>query len=73
MEGLVSFIDNLWNLLFSIIGIDFSSYTGSLPSELIQMYGYFEIGLKYIVCFMFLYLCFNFIVFLVSLGDVRHE
>ena len=62
-----------YNYISSLFLIDFSSYTGTLPTGLVEMYGYFSSFFKLVVIFYFFYLCFNFVIFLISLGGVRHD
>lgn len=70
---MLEFLNILFNYISSLLLVDFSGYTGSLPTEFVSMYGYFTSFLKLVVIFYFLYLVFNFVIFLVSLGGVRNE
>lgn len=71
MNYLVDIINSLYQYIFNLIGIDFTNYTGNLPTEFITMYGYVLDIFKLISIFFYVYLIYNFIIFLVSLGGVR--
>ncbi len=70
---MIEFLTIFYNYITTLLFIDFSNYTGNLPTEFLEMYGYFASFFKLLVIFYFLYLCFNFVLFLVSLGGVRHD
>lgn len=71
MSGLVNFLNGLFTYIKSLLFIDFTNYSGELPTEFITMYGYIETFFQIVCIFFFLYLVYNFIIFLVSLGSVR--
>lgn len=71
MSHLLDFLNAMYTYLFGLFGIDFTGYTGNLPSELIQMYTYVDKFFQILCIFYLLYLIFNFVVFLISLGGVR--
>ncbi len=58
----------IYTYLSSLFLVDFSNYSGRLPAGFIEIYNYFGSFFKLVVIFYFVYLCLNFIVFLVSLG-----
>lgn len=71
MNYLVDFLNSLYQYIFNLIGIDFTNYTGNLPTEFISMYSYVLDVFKIISIFFYIYLIYNFIIFLVSFGGVR--
>ena len=71
MSGLLDFLNGLFNYIKSLLFIDFTGYTGQLPTEFISMYGYVENFFKIVCIFFFLYLVYNFVIFLISFGSVR--
>lgn len=70
---MLDFLNIFFEYISSLLLIDFTSYTGSLPTELVSMYGYFTDFFKLVIIFYFLYLVFNSIIFIISLGGVRRE
>ncbi len=70
---MLDFLNVFFNYISSLLLIDFTGYTGSLPTELVTMYGSFTNCFQLVVIFYFLYLCFNSIIFLISLGGVRRD
>ena len=40
MAGLTNFLNGLFNYLSSLLLIDFNNYSGNLPTQVIDMYGY---------------------------------
>lgn len=71
MGGLLDFLNALYTYIWSLIGIDFTGYSGNLPIQLLEMYVYVEKFFQIMCIFYLLYLIYNFIVFLVSLGGIR--
>lgn len=71
MQGLLDFLNHFYNYVFAVIGIDFSSYTGVLPTEFITMYGYVLEFFKYFSIFALVYFMYKVLITLISLGGVR--
>ena len=71
MSHLVEFMESLFTYFKNLLFIDFSNYSGNLPPQVIEMYSYIESFFKFAVVVIFLYMVFNFIIFVVSLGGVR--
>ena len=71
MTGLTNFLNGLFNYLSSLLLIDFTDYSGNLPTQVIEMYSYVSKFFQIVVIFFFLYMVYNFIIFLISLGGVR--
>lgn len=71
MTFLTDFINAIHTYLYSLIGIDFTSYTGVLPQQFIDLYSYVGQFFKLVVIFYFVYFVFNFLYFLFSLGGIR--
>ena len=70
---MLNVLNVLYTYLSSLLLIDFSNYTGPLPEEVLFIYSYFSNFFKLTIIFYFLYLCFNFVIFIISLGGVRHD
>lgn len=71
MTYLVSFLESMYTYIWTLLGIEFTNYAGALPVQLIEMYAYVEILFKYICVFFLVYVIYNFVVFLISLGGIR--
>lgn len=71
MQYLTQFMQQLYDYIFTLIGIDFTNYSGSLPSEFVNLYQYVEQFFQVLVIFYFVYMVFNFLFFVFSLGWVR--
>ena len=71
MQYLTQFMQQLYDYVFTLIGIDFSNYSGSLPIEFVNLYQYVEQFFQVLVIFYFVYLVYNFLFFLFSLGGIR--
>lgn len=73
MQHLTNFLTLMYNYIFSLIGLDFSNYSGELPQQLIDMYAYVEKFFELICIFFLVYLIYNFIYFVISVGGVRKK
>lgn len=71
MTYLVSFLESMYSYIWTLLGIDFTNYVGALPVQLIEMYSYVEILFKYMCVFFLVYVIYNFVIFLISLGGIR--
>lgn len=71
MVYLENFLQSVYTYIWSLLGIDFTNYTGSLPSQLIDMYTYVDKFFKIVCVFFLVYVVYNFVVFLISLGGIR--
>lgn len=71
MQYLQDIILAFYNFLKSIFIVDFSGYSGSIPQNVINMYGYIDIFFKYLCVFYFVYIAINFLIFVFSAGGVR--
>lgn len=69
MQYLTQFMQLLYDYIFTLIGIDFTGL--SLPQQVIDMYAYVEQFFQIVVIFFFLYLVYNTLYFIFSLGSVR--
>lgn len=69
MQYLTQFMQLLYDYIFTLIGIDFTG--SSLPQQVIDMYAYVEQFFQIVVIFFFLYLVYNTLYFIFSLGSVR--
>ena len=73
MQSLVLFMETLYSYLFTLIGLDFTNYSGNLPVQLLSMYEYVIKFYQLVIVFFFLYLTYNTIYFLISLGSIRKK
>ena len=68
---MTQFIQLLYEYLFAMIGIDFTNYSGSLPQQFVNLYQYVDKFFHLVVIFFFVYMIYNFLIFLFSLGGIR--
>ena len=71
MTYLTDLCNSIFNYLYALIGIDFTGYSGNLPSQFIEMYSYVEQFFKLVIIFYFIYFVYNTLIFLFSLGGIR--
>ena len=71
MQHLTSFMQLLYDYIFTLIGIDFSNYSGSLPEQFVDLYQYVEQFFQALIIFFFVYMVYNFLFFVFSLGAIR--
>ena len=73
MQHLITFLESFYNYIYTLIGIDFTGYSGELPNGLIEMYSYVEKFYQLVIIFFFVYLIYNFIYFVITIGGVRRK
>jgi len=73
MSYLYDFIVSLFTYFKSLLLIDFTGYSGQLPLQVVEMFGYVESFFKFLAVVFFVYLVYNFLIFVISLGGVKNE
>ena len=73
MQYITDMLNIMFNYIKSLLFIDFTNYSGSLPNELLDMYSYVEPAFKIVSIVFIFYLLLNFVIFVISLGGVRKK